>query len=139
MGPKKKQKPKNDFYFFMMDMKKQVEWSDMTDLAAKCSPSWNKMPAEEKERYKQRAKEAKERQRLDLSNRFDHQGRSLLEIEEEKAWAEADRAGMLNAIDDVVGETARQGTIVREKFYIIHFNVLCVVRARTNVHFDHVV
>jgi hypothetical protein len=34
---------------------------------------------------------------------------------------------MLKTIDGVVKATSSQGTLVKEKFFVVHFNVLCVV------------
>jgi len=83
---KKKKNPLNDFYFFMQDMKKVLrregqDWETMEDLVALCHPRWRLLPEHDKARYKQRAKDHKEQERLDLQSRFDSQGRTLLQVE----------------------------------------------------------
>ncbi len=74
------------------------------------------------------AKKKKEEDRLDLSNRFDHQGRSLLDIENEQKDRERYETDMRRDVQDTVQEAFKTGTLVKEKFYFVHFNTMCTVR-----------
>ena len=70
---------------------------------------------------------AKQGKTSDLANKFDAQGRSLLDIENEKLEAERKAAEMIKAIKDSVMAGRESGTLGQQKFYFIHFNILCEV------------
>lgn len=128
MGPKKKN-PHNDFYFFMQDQKKNLrregyEWNSMDELVSICSPRWKHLPDQDKSRYKEMAKNAKERERDNLAHKFDAQGRSLLDIETEKERKEREYASMMSDIEETIKTGCLSGTITKQKFYTIHFNIL---------------
>lgn len=135
MGPKKNKKrnnPRNDFYFFMQDQKKVFmaegrPWDSMEELVALCSPRWAQLPDTDRQRYKDMAKKHKEEERKDLSRRFDHTGRSLQDIENERRAAEEAAAAMRAEVDAVVGTTAANATIVKETFVLVNFSTLCEV------------
>ena len=57
MGPKKKNKRHNDFYYFMMDNQKEIETelgkkiSDLQQLEQLCSPRWSELDDHAKKKY----------------------------------------------------------------------------------------
>jgi hypothetical protein len=73
---------------------------------------------------------AKQGKASDLANKFDAQGRSLLDIENEKLEAEREFAAMIKTIRDTVRAERESGTLAQKKFYFIHFNILCEVEIK---------
>lgn len=61
---------------------------------------------------------------MDLSDKFDHQGRRLQDIEDERKEKEDFLKDMTRKIHETVIQAYERGTIVMEKFYFIHFNIL---------------
>ena len=74
------------------------------------------------------AKAHKEKEKLDLSNKFDYTGRSLLDIENEKRAIQESKQAMMREIKVKVNQAYQQGTLVKENFFFIHVNILCEVR-----------
>ena len=68
-----------------------------------------------------------------MANKFDHQGRSLLDIENERIDKETFFHEMIKDIDSTVKLSNEQGTLIKQKFYFIHFNYLCEVSLQFNV------
>ena len=62
-----------------------------------------------------------------LSHKFDHQGRSLLDIENERKAIEASHKAMEREIEETVSSAFQMGTLVKQMFYFINFNILCEV------------
>jgi len=129
---KKKKNPLNDFYFFMQDMKKVLrregqDWETMEDLVALCHPRWRLLPEHDKARYKQRAKDHKEQERLDLQSRFDSQGRTLLQVENEKKSRDLQVSQMLNRIQDTLSNAHEMGRLKQQRFFLLHINTMCEV------------
>ena len=73
------------------------------------------------------AKDHKAQTKSNLAKTYDASGRSLLEIEEEKAAVEAEKTEILKNIDTLVRNASSNGILVKEKFLFIHVNTLCVV------------
>ena len=63
----KKKQPKNGFFYFMLDMqqafKEQGRDVPMRDMPIFAGPSWSKLTDAQKQRYSQRAKEDKAKER----------------------------------------------------------------------------
>lgn len=132
MAPKKKKNPKNDFYFFMQDQKKVFQregraWNNMEELVAMCHPLFKQLGEADKQRYKAMAKQWKAQDKLDLSNKFNHEGRSLLDIENERKAEEEAQMHIKRETLETVESAFAKGTLADEKFYIVHFNYLCEV------------
>ena len=57
MGPKKKNKGHNDFYYFMMDKQKEIETefgkkiTDLHHLGQLCAPKWSELDDHAKKKY----------------------------------------------------------------------------------------
>ena len=79
-------------------------------------------------RYKQRAKEHKENERLDLQSRFDSQGRTLLQVENEKKSRDLQLSQMLKRIQDSLSNAHEMGTFKQQRFFLMHINTMCEVR-----------
>ena len=74
------------------------------------------------------ARQAKENAKQDLASKYDHLGRSLLDIESEKRAKDAARSEMEAGIAETVQSAHQRGILAKETFFFIHFNTLCVVR-----------
>jgi hypothetical protein len=123
-----KVKTKNDFYFFTQDYKKtlqreNVEWLDMPHLLKLCRDQWHILTAKEKLYYKNQAKEYKNNDVY----KYNHMGKSLSSIEKKYTDAAASKMAMEMNINSFVKDTSRNGTLVKEKLFVIHFNILCKV------------
>ena len=73
-------------------------------------------------------KNGRRRRRKTLSNKFDSTGRCLQDIEDEKMERDRLISAQKDKIHEVVSSTFENGTLVKEKFYLIHFNILCTVK-----------
>ena len=81
------------------------------------------------DRYKTMAKQGKELDKGNLANKFDSQGRNLLDIQNERSEADREYDLMIKTIKETVKTLHISGLLPRQKFYFIHFNILCEVTA----------
>jgi len=73
------------------------------------------------------AKQGKELDKGNLANKFDAQGRNLLDIQKERSEAEREHDLMIKNIREAAKTLHVSGLLSRQKFYFIHFNILCEV------------
>ena len=73
------------------------------------------------------AKNHKEQERQNLSNKFDAQGRSLLSLEEERQAEKRKNDKMIKEINEVVDAEMLAKTLPLKKFFILHINTLVEV------------
>ena len=78
-------------------------------------------------RYKAIAKNHKEQERLNLANKFDASGRSLLSLEEERLAEKRKNEKMLKEINEIVEEETIAKNLPQRKFFILHINTLVEV------------
>ena len=129
MGPKKKKQPYNDFYFFMQDQKKELarqgrHYDTMEDLAALCHGRWKNLSDRDKALYKNKAKQWKEKEKHNLENKFDAQGRSLADLQREKEAQQKAQDDMLARIDKIIRQARGRDRLPETNFYLVHFNIL---------------
>lgn len=136
MPNKKKKAPHNDFYFFMQDQKnvlrqEGVEWANMQELATLCSPKWQAITDKDKAKYKEMAKQQKEKDRQNVAIKFVSQGRSVLSVQQEQVDAKQAVKSMLQNIDETISMGKDMGNLTRQKFYFVHVNILCQTAEKT--------
>ena len=73
------------------------------------------------------AKNHKEQERQNLSNKFDAQGRSLLSLEEERQAEKRKKDKMIKEITEIVEDEFQAKTLPLRKFFILHINTLVEV------------
>ena len=73
------------------------------------------------------AKNHKEQERQNLSNKFDAQGRSLLSLEEERQAEKRKKDKMIKEITEIVDDETQAKTLPLRKFFILHINTLVEV------------
>jgi hypothetical protein len=73
------------------------------------------------------AKNHKEKERENLSNKFDAQGRSLLSLEEERQGEKRKNDKMIKEINEIVDAETLAKTLPLKKFFILHINELVEV------------
>jgi len=125
MGPKKKNKVHNDFYYFMMDKQKEIETelgkkiTDLKQLGQLCSPRWSELDDHAKKKYKDMAKADKKR-RQDLNQVYTTDGKSLAMVEREMAEQQRQHADMVKDIRQIVNNLHCMMKLKDSSFFIIH-------------------
>ncbi|KAK3921279.1 Protein maelstrom-like protein [Frankliniella fusca] len=131
MPPKKKKQPRNAFYFFMMDWKKEKEeqgqrFSNLQEVTQLCSDDWKHLPEHNLLIYKQMEKEAKGRDKDDKANKYDSLGKPFSQIENERREQELASQKMYSDIDDMLMTLASNVDYISNHcFFLIHSNVYC--------------
>lgn len=131
MPPKSKKQPKNAFFFFMMDWKSDKErqgqrFSGLKEVSELCSEDWKTLPRANVEYYKAKEKEAKQKDKTDLSNKFNSQGITYQQIENEKREIESAIAREHNEIDSTTNAlSADLDSLKSHCFFLVHTNVYC--------------
>ncbi|PSN48553.1 hypothetical protein C0J52_05910 [Blattella germanica] len=127
---KKKRQPRNAFYFFMVDYKKQQEDKGvkfpggMKDVAEKAAPLWKNMAISDRWQYEEAARVEKQRDKLDLENKFTTQGKSYAQVEREHAEAREREFKMIQEIESTVRLLDKE-RLSSFPFHIIHLNYFC--------------
>lgn len=128
MGPKLKKPPKNSFSFFLDDFveeqRKKGRNVSKKLAAEECAPLWKKVSKEEKEYYTQLAKANKEKEKVNMDNKYTSLGISYTEKQkEEMKEAEELRKQDVEITDTVDGLS--ESTLRTHLFYIGHVNYYC--------------
>ncbi|CAG0883405.1 unnamed protein product [Darwinula stevensoni] len=128
MGPKKKN-PINGFSIFMREQRDEMQrregrvFRNMEEVVVACRPRWNLLAEEDKQRYNDAAKKEREKEKKDLTKKYDSYGMPLSErIREENEKKAAERA-MIEDIRRTVQDGFNKGTLVDELFHFIDFNI----------------
>ncbi|XP_021938741.1 protein maelstrom homolog isoform X2 [Zootermopsis nevadensis] len=128
---KKKKQPKNAFLLFMIHFKSQQEAKGimfpggMKDVAAKAEPIWKKMDLSEKWIYEEESRKEKERDKLNLENKYTTFGKSYAQVEREKNEAIEEQIRMTQEIEVTVRSLDCCTSLQTNKFYLIHVNYYC--------------
>jgi len=130
MGPKKKNKGHNDFYYFMQDMSKTIEReqgrriTDLQQLGQLCTPKWLELSDEEKKKYKDMAKANKKRTQEDLNQRSTCDGKSLAVAHREQVEQENRFSRMIKDIREIVKNSHDMMQLNDMSFFFIHLESL---------------
>uniref|UniRef100_A0A1B6KNM8 HMG box domain-containing protein n=1 Tax=Graphocephala atropunctata TaxID=36148 RepID=A0A1B6KNM8_9HEMI len=128
--PKKKQ-PRNAFFYFMMDYKARCERNGerfpngLRDVQIEAGPEWDALPANEKKKYQDMAKDEKSKSKGEavkvtcwhtpfkvVDDQIDEQERSKHE--------------MNNYIENKIQSLSTVKLLAEQKFYLIHVNYFCI-------------
>jgi hypothetical protein len=86
--PKQKKPPKNAYYFFMVDRKRELEAQGyrfpggMRDVASAVHSEWKSLAAEDKKYFDDLAKQAKEEEKYNTHNKFTATGESFAHVQQ---------------------------------------------------------
>ncbi|XP_069677770.1 protein maelstrom homolog [Periplaneta americana] len=128
---KKKKQPKNAFYFFMVHYKRQQEdkgvrfRGGMKEVAEKAAPLWKDLPTTQRWIYEEEARREKERDKIDLENKFTTQGKSYAELERERNEVIGQQMKMVQEIEGTVRKLDYNTVLPTYTFYLIHVNYYC--------------
>uniref|UniRef100_A0A1B6J7Z9 HMG box domain-containing protein n=1 Tax=Homalodisca liturata TaxID=320908 RepID=A0A1B6J7Z9_9HEMI len=128
----KKKTPRNAFYFFMLDYKARCERNGerfpngLRDVQLEAGPEWNVLPANEKKKYEDMAKEEKARLKGDSSNKLTCWHTPYKVVDDEKDEEERFKNEMNSYIENTVSSLASKKLLAEHKFYLVHVNYFCI-------------
>lgn len=127
----KKPAVKGPFFFFMLEFRKREEArgknfiGGMDELMRAAGPHWDKLTAEEREVYKNRAKAYKLSPKSNFGEKYTAQGIPFSQIEREKQARLKKEQTIRKAVAEVIQTAVGNNALDKLEVYLISFNYFC--------------
>ncbi|CAG9819542.1 unnamed protein product [Phaedon cochleariae] len=124
MPPKKKQTPKNAFFYFMMEFKDKhgKKYNSMQEVSDAAGPHWSNMSKEQRRPYEQKALMEKNHVK---PVKLTSEGLDIEELEMMEKQEQMKIQEMKDEINYTLNMSNKNGRIKDELFFIIHINHFC--------------
>ncbi|CAH0387253.1 unnamed protein product [Bemisia tabaci] len=123
-----KKPPKNSYYFFMQDYKRQEEakgrrfYNGMAQVAEEAGPAWKEVSPEEKARYEAIAKQSKLQRKMDPKQKYTSYGETFSEVEQKQQTEERRNQEKKRNVEKIVQYLKPESTLRTKLFFVAHVN-----------------